>query len=62
MTMDNGRACELGKVRSLRTQGKVKNGSIQDYKWRTTATFHAMSNERARMKRSMEKERMNERR
>jgi len=52
--MDNGRACELGKVRSFRTQGKVENGSIQDYKCRTAATFHAMSNERARMKRSME--------
>ena len=54
MTMDNDRACELGKVRSLGTQGRVKNGSIRDYKWRTAATFYAMSNERARMKRGME--------
>ena len=30
MTMDNDRACELGKVRSLRTKGKVKNGSVPD--------------------------------
>ena len=62
MTMDNGRACELGKVRSLRTKRKVKNGGIRDYKWRTEATFYAMSNERARMKKMMERERMNERR
>jgi len=62
MTMDNGRACELGMVRSLRSEGGVKNGSIRDYKWRTAATFYAMSNEWARMKKSMERERMNERR
>ena len=39
MTMDDDRACELGKVRSLGTKGEVKNGSIRDYECRTAATF-----------------------